>query len=113
MIVFPCKYDGPDHEFPDDWIFGGANMQHPAPDPRWRPTTYEYYDAQAKRIHIAQDFMCDDEAIDKFTWVANLGPMYNPVWLSATRPVEGGGYKTEMLPWTYDKATDIATERSQ
>lgn len=101
MIVHPCQFDGPDHEYPDDWIFGGANGLHPGADPRFKPTTYEYYDDKVAVVCLTQVPLCDDQALDEFTKVAGRG--FNPVWLSAKRP-DG---KIEMLPWTYDKAEDM------
>ena len=103
-----CRFE-PEHyhEYPDDWQFGGANGLDPRADPRWRGTTYEYYNAQAERIELTQVPLCDDQAIDEFTRVANLGPGFDPVWLSAKRP----GGALEMLPWTYDKKTDEVSPR--
>lgn len=90
------------HEFPDDWTFGGPNETDPRADPRWKPTTYEYYDSKVRRIHVTQVPLCDDEALDYFTKVAGWGAGFDPVWVSAKRP-DGN---MEMLPWTYSKATD-------
>lgn len=111
MIRVPCKFDGPDHEYPDDWTFGGADGTHPAADPRWVPTSYDYYDANARIIWSTSVPLCDDEAIDRFTVVAAYGPSFNPVWVSATRILKDGTRRIDMLPWTYDKTTDTATER--
>ena len=103
MIVLECGFDPPHtHEFPDDWIFGGANGLDPRADPRWKPTTYEYWNERAECIHITQTPLCDDQALDEFTKVASFGPTYSPHWLSAKRP----NNTVEMLPWLYDKATD-------
>lgn len=103
-----CRFE-PEHyhEYPDDWIFDGANGLDPRADPRYRPTTYEYYDDQAQRIELTQVPLCDDQAIDEFTRVANLGPAFNPVWVSAKRP----GGKLEMLPWMYSKKEDLVSPR--
>lgn len=111
MIRVPCEFEGPDHEYPDDWVFGGADGKHPGADPRWQPSSYTYYDGNAKVLHVTSVPLCDDEAIDKFTWVAGLGDSFNPVWVSATRYLEDGSRREDMLPWTYDKTTDMATER--
>lgn len=113
MKVIPCKFGGPDHEYPDDWVFGGVDGTHPGADPRWkwRTSAYEYYDDKARIIHSTSVPLCDDEAIDSFTVVAGYGPSFNPVWVSATRYLKDGTTKVEMLPWTYDKATDTATEK--
>lgn len=103
-LILECPY-GPDHEFPDDWIFGGADGCHPGADPRYKPSNYEYYDGNVVILHVTSVPICDDEAIDNFTWVANLGPSFDPKWLSVRRP-DG---TTKMLA-TYDKATDTATD---
>lgn len=99
-----CAYEGPVHEYPYDWVFGGSNESDPRSDPRWRPTTYEYYNSRIEIIHVTQTPLCDDEAIDHFTWVASLGPGFDPVNISARRP-DG---IIEMLKVRYDKGTDTA-----
>lgn len=99
-MLVECNYGGPPHEFPDDWTFGGANNLHPGADPRWSATTYEYYDDQITVVCLTQAPICDDQALDEFTRVARRG--HNPIWLSAHR-ADGS---LEMLPWTYDKASD-------
>ena len=103
-----CRFE-PEHfhEYPDDWEFGGPTGLDPRADSRWRPTTYEYWDDQANRIHLTQVPLCDDQAIDEFTKVAAYGPAFNPVWLS--KKVPGG--KLEMLPWIYSKLTDEVSPR--
>lgn len=108
LLVLTCPYEGHEegHEFPDDWIFGGANDADPRADRRWRPTTYHYYSERAEVVHVTQTPLCDEEAIDQFTLVAHYGPTFNPVWLSATRP-DG---TVEMLKVRYDKATDTAVD---
>lgn len=103
MIVIECPFEPPHtHEYPDDWMMGGASGLDPRADPRWRPTTYEYYDDKLQRIAVTQTPLCDDEALDHCTAIAGRGPDWNPVWVRAIRP----GDHAEMLPWTYDKATD-------
>lgn len=103
--VIECPYDGPPHVYPGDWIFGGPHKNDPRADPRWRPSTYEYFDDKLIRLHITQTPLCDDEAIDNFTIVGKYGVAYNPVHLAVMRP--GGPY--EMIPWKYNKANDTAT----
>lgn len=107
MILIECEFAEPteEHEYPDDWHFGGADELDPRADPRWLPTTYEYYDNRAERIWVTQIPLCDDEALDRFTWVAERGADFNPVWVSAKRP----SGEIEMLRWTYDKAQDLLT----
>lgn len=104
-----CFYTDPPHihSYPDDWIMGGASGLDPRADPRFRPTTYEYYNEGLVLIHTTQVPLCDDQAIDEFTLVAEFGPRYNPVWLTARRP-DG---KLVMLDWVYDKTTDVVTPR--
>lgn len=108
MIEVSCSYEPPHtHTYPDDWIFSGASRTDPRGDTRFQPTTYEYYDDKAQRIHVTQVPLCDDQAIDEFTKVADYGAGFNPVWLSAKRP----NGKVEMLPWIYNKATDEVSPR--
>jgi hypothetical protein len=103
VIVIDCPYQpSHTHEYPDDWQFGGADGLHPGADPRWRATTYRYYDVRLMQVFMTQEFLCDDEAIDKFTRVAKFA---KPVWLEACRP-DG---TREMLPWLYDAETDEVT----
>lgn len=102
-VVINCNYIEPhQHEYPDDWEFGGASGKHPAQDPRYTATVYEYYDQDIKIIHTTVVPTCDLMAVDYFTFVANMGPDFNPIWVSARRP----NRKVEMLQWIYDKATD-------
>jgi hypothetical protein len=112
-VLIECDFEPPHaHEYPDDWIFGGANGLHPGADPRYRATIYWYYDDKLDVIEVNSSLLCDDEAIDFFTNVAALGPDFNPVYVSAKRPVGDDlkEFKTEMLHWKYDKLTDTATE---
>lgn len=78
----------------------------PKADPNWRPTTYEYYDEKLNLIFVSQTPNSDNEAIDKFAWVAGLGSGYNPVYLKAIRP---DGTRVT-IPWTYDKEENTAYE---
>lgn len=94
------------HEFPDDWQFGGANGTDPRGDVRWVPTSYIYYDDKLRVVHLTQVPICDDEAIDYFTQVANYGPEFNPCFLHAKRP-DGS---VEPIAGRYDKTTDTFWE---
>lgn len=108
MIILNCEYDIPHtHEYPDDWSFGGANGLHPGADPRWETTTYTYFDDHFDPIYTTSVPLCDEQAIDQFTFVAGLGAGYNPVYLSARRRGElvGG-----MLPVKYSKTDDTVSE---
>lgn len=108
MITFDCAYEPPhQHEYPDDWRFGGPDGTHPGADPRYEPTVYVYYDESFNEVYTTSVWLCDDEAIDQFTYVASLGAAFKPVYLGAKRP---GERTPGMLPWRYDKATDTVTE---
>lgn len=102
-----CGYDDAPHIFPIDWVFGGPNELHPGADPRWMPTTYQYHDANLQAIFVTQTPLCDEEAIDNFTWVASLGKGFNPAYITVKRPGEA---KFTMLPVKYDKTTDTASD---
>ena len=110
-VKIPCEYgvDHEYHEFPDDWQFGGARGTHPGADPRYKPTTYEYFDEKLQRVELTQTPLCDDQALDEFTKVANRSPKHKPHIVMAIRP----SGKPELLPWEYDKATDELSPRSK
>jgi hypothetical protein len=103
-----CKFEPPHiHEFPEDWLFDGANGLDPRADNRWRPTTYVYYDCNLAPIFLTQTPLCDDQAIEEFTKVAKFGKQWKPVYLAVKRPDMTA---PEMLGWKYDKETDEVTE---
>ena len=104
MIFLLCKYEPRHyHEYPEDWEFGGANNEDPRSDSRWVSRQYEYYDASLHVIATLASAICDDEAIDKFTLVGQIGPFFSPVYIARRL---GGERKYEFLPWQYDKTTD-------
>lgn len=110
MIAVPCRHDGPDHNYSDDWIFSEGG--HPGADPRYQGRSYTYYDDRAMPIWVTSVPTCDDHAIDYFTFVASLN--LNPIWVAVDRRDEDDGrVKPHMLPWTYDKATDTAMEKTE
>ena len=103
--ILDCPFDPPHvHFFPDDWQFGGASGVDPRADPRWRPSTYVYFDAHLTILHVTQVPKCDDEAIDQFTFVAGWG---DPKWIQVTRP---GERTATTLPVIYNKETDEVFE---
>lgn len=91
-------------EYPDDWIFGGADGADPRADPRFIPTTWRYSDDRLHIVHITQTPLSDDEAIDQFTFVASFS---NPVYIEVKRP---GSEEWKMLPVKYDKPTDYVED---
>lgn len=103
LIEIECGFTDPPHvhTYPADWLFGGADGLHPGADKRFLPTTYTYYDADTTELTVSQIPLCDDEALDYFTKIAQIKGS-NPRWCSAKRP----GGKLEMLPFLYDKASD-------
>ena len=98
---YPPKHE---HEYPDDWEF--SSNGHPGADARLQPSSYTYYDSDAQVLHVTSVPLCDDEALDKFTQVADWFPNCHPTWLAVKRP----GEKLAMLPFTYDRDTDYLTE---
>jgi hypothetical protein len=102
-LVQECNYEPPhSHEFPDDWIFSGPNGWDPRGDLRWKPSSYEYLDNKLRVIHTTSIPFCDDEALDRFTAVADYGAAFNPVYIQVRRPDR----TVEILPWEYRKSTD-------
>lgn len=110
MTIILCHYTDPphEHEWPDDWLFGGANGLDPRADPRYEATTYTYYDEDLSVLWITQAPLCDDQALDEFTKIAGMGWNWKPTLVTAKRPDK----TIEFLPWVYDKATDMITPRS-
>lgn len=105
-MILQCKFNPYTyHIWPEDWVFGGASGLDPRADPRWHPTTYEYWDDRIEICFKTQTPLCDDEALDMCTWVASLGDSFNPQRVIAVR-YNG---EPQWLPWTYDKTTDTLT----
>jgi hypothetical protein len=108
-MILDCLYaPGVYHIWPEDWQFGGADGTDPRADPRWHPTTYEYWDDRLEICWRTQTPLCDDEALDNCTWVASLGKSFNPIMVIAIR-YNGLPQK---LPWFYDKETDTLTRKA-
>jgi hypothetical protein len=104
MKILTCRYEPPHtHEYPDDWQFDGANGLDPRADPRYRGSTYFYYDADLTLLEVTQVPLCDDQALDEFTKVAGYGPRFNPRYIQVKRPGES---KPSPMPWNYYKETD-------
>lgn len=95
-----------EHEYPDDWKFGGANDCDPRADPRWMPTVYTYYGSDTQWLWVTVTPICDLEALEAFSSVAAVAGA-DPRWVQATRP----GGKKEMLPYLYDAETDTVNPR--
>lgn len=104
MTVLECTYFEPHtHEYPEGWEFGGATGADPRADPRYEATTYTYFDADVTVLWVTQAPLCDEQAIEEFTKIANMSRRHNPRWLSAKRP-DGSDV---LLPWVYDKSEDV------
>jgi hypothetical protein len=102
-----CRFEPEhEHEYPDDWVFGGPLGTDPAADPRFVVPTYEYYDENLARLELTSAPRCDDQAIDEFTKVANRWPNDKPTYLAVKR---GGRKPFEVLQWKYDRDTDTVT----
>lgn len=102
--VITCTLGGESHEhiYPGDWIFGGADGTHPASDPRYKPTTYTYRDEELDHIYVTQTPLCEEQALDEFTWVRNTFPGSNPVYLEITLP----GEVPKFARWRYNSTND-------
>lgn len=107
-MKLPCKFNCGSHEYPDDWILGGANTLDPRADPRWQPTTYRYLDSSLQEVHISQTPLCDEQAIDEFTLVSSYGNL-EPVYITVKRP----GEREQVLPLEYVQTTDTVHEMEQ
>jgi hypothetical protein len=98
-VIIACPYE-PDHvhEFPEDWVFGGANSLDPRSDPRWEPTTYVYLDSDLREVWTTQVPLCLDQALDEFTKHARLGATF----------LQFGSPRGELdlAPWRYDRDSD-------
>lgn len=106
-LVQECTFDPPhEHEFPDDWVFGGPSDTDPRADERFHPEGYQYFDERLNLLTTTSAYLCDDEALDAFTKVANYGPDWNPKYIAVRRRHT---LKYEMMPWTYDKTEDMVT----
>ncbi len=106
-IVIECEYGGEPHRYPSDWKFGGADGKHPGADERYQPISYWYFDDQLVPVHVTSAPLCDDQAIDEFTQVADMFPNHSPKWL-AKRNTET--HKLDMFKLSYDRTTDTVTE---
>lgn len=92
------------HEFPEDWVFGGAVGADPRADARWLPTTYEYLDRNMNRVHITQTPLCDHQAVrTQRATVDNYFPDHKVRYIIATRP-DG---KPEMVYADIEGAVDV------
>lgn len=103
-VVVTCYYTDPPHEhvFPADWVFGGADGMHPGADPRWKPTTYTYRNALLEHVYVTQTPLCDDQAIDEFTRIRDMGTGFDPVYLEI-QPPDGLAF---LARWRYDGPSD-------
>lgn len=69
-----CKYVPEiEHEYPEDWIFGGADGTHPGADSRYKPATYMYFDKDLVLLSMTNVPTCDEAAI---AYVAHIQQSY-------------------------------------
>lgn len=101
MIYIRCRYGGSDHEFPDDWKFGGANNEDPGADPRWEVTHYTYMNSEYGYVMMISYPICDDQALDAFTQAAEIDSTVK--WITAKRPKSG---RFEIMPFVYVAETN-------
>lgn len=92
-----------EHEYPGDWVFGGADGCHPGADARYRPVLYTYYNADIQPVCYTTEFVCDDYAVEGFTKYRDRKPVY----LTA-QPHDA---KVYTVPWVYDSSEDEAVFR--
>lgn len=87
MIKLEYPEWGCEHEWPDDWVFGGAIGGDPRADPRYLPTVYEFLDRNLRRIHTCCSPLCDHEAIqDKRVRIERSFKDAKVFYIKAIRP---------------------------
>lgn len=78
---------GCSHEFPDDWVFGGAIGADPRADDRWRPTVYAYLNNKLRPIFVDSSSLCDHQAVqEKRLAVEGYFPPTKVYYIQAQRP---------------------------
>lgn len=99
MITQPCPFGGPDHSYPDDWVF--SSIGDPRADPRFEVVHYQYLDALAGFSFMSGQFICEDQALDYFSIVAVSDPGVKYIARKGQ-----GDKKFTMLPFVYVVQTD-------
>ncbi len=106
VILWDCGYldEGEEVccEFPEDWIFGGADNLHPGADPRWEASVYRYLNEYAEEVFITTAPICEHQALDQFTDVSSFGDTH-PRYLEIRGP---GEREFITLGWEYREAND-------
>lgn len=102
--VITCEWGGETHEhvYPADWIFGGADGLHPGADRRWKPTTYTYRNEMLEQVYVTQTPLCDEQALEEFTKVRDIGSGFDPVYLEILPP----GGVAYLASWRYNGHSD-------
>lgn len=88
MTIILRRHHIPDceHEYPDDWEFGGANGGDPRADRRWQPTTYEYLNRNLRPVYVSTVPLCDHEAIHRERVLVDTFRGSRIFYIRATRP---------------------------
>ena len=90
------------HEYPIDWRFGGADECDPRADERFMPASYAYYDENLDQVWITSSFVCEEAALDAFTFVRDTLKC-RPKYIMTRRPGES---VHTIMPWVYSPETD-------
>ncbi len=64
---------------------------------------YQYLDERLNVLWHSSVPKTDDQAIDYFTFVADIGPAFHPKYIAAKRP---GSLRYDVLPVWYEEETD-------
>lgn len=95
IIIRRNDLEGCEHEYPDDWTFGGANGGDPRADSRFQTTTYVYLNRNLRPIFVDSSSLCDHIAIQvKRLAVDGYFPPSKVFYIQAQRP---GSDKPEMI----------------
>ena len=71
--------------------------------PSREAVAYQYLDDHLNILHHSSVPKTDDEAIDYFTFVADMGPLFHPKFIAAKRP---GSLRYDVLQVWYEEETD-------
>lgn len=102
IVVIDCDFlKLHTHVFPGDWNLGPDDVSWNT-DPRWVPIHYTYFDKDLNVVYHTGSFLCQEEALDSFTTVRDMG-LGVPMYLSEKKEGQEHGV---ILPWQYIADTD-------